>query len=76
MEMTIGEYIYEDYPSDEGDEITIEITDKDGKFISQYDITVENNEVTDYSGVPELDGDDIMFIRALGISINEDEFLV
>ena len=76
MEMTIGKYIYEDYPSDDGSEITIEVTDKDGEFICQYDITVENNEVTDYSGVAELDGDDILFIRALGVNINEEEYLV
>ncbi len=76
MEMTIGDYTYEEYPSDDGEEITIEVTDREGEFVSQYSISLENNEVVDYSGVAELDGDDILFIRTLGVNINEEEFLV
>jgi len=76
MEMTIDKYTYESHSTDDEDVITIEVTDKDGGFITQYDITLENNNVVDYSGVAELDGDDILFIKALGININEEEFLV
>lgn len=76
MEMTIDKYTYESHSTDDADVITIEVTDKDGEFICQYNITVENNEVTDYSGVAELDSDDILFIKALGINIDEKEFLV
>ena len=74
MEMTIGNYIYTDYPEEEYDDlITIEVTNLDGEFICQYDITIDGNEVVDYSGVAELDSDDIDFIRALGFNTDQVE---
>ena len=74
MEMTIGNYVYTDYPEEEYDDlITIEVTDLDGEFICQYDITIESNEVVDYSGVAELDSDDITFIKALGFRTEQVE---
>lgn len=74
MEMTIGNFVYEDYPDQEcEDSITIEVTNLSGDFICQYDITIEGNEVIDYSGIAELDNDDITFLRALGFSTSEVE---
>lgn len=72
MEMTIGKFVYTDYPEEEYDDlITIEVTDLDGEFISQYTITFEEKDVVDYSGVAELDEDDIKFIQALGFNTDE-----
>lgn len=72
MEMTIGQFVYEDYPDEEyEDSITIEVTDLSGDFICQYDVTTEGNEVVDYSGIDELDSDDIAFLRALGFGTSQ-----
>ncbi|MFR9543473.1 MAG: hypothetical protein SNH27_15660 [Rikenellaceae bacterium] len=74
MEMTIGKFVYEDYPDEEyEDSITIEVTDRKGNFITQYDVTTEGNEIVDYSGIDVLDSDDIAFLRALGFGTSQVE---
>ncbi|MFR9542435.1 MAG: hypothetical protein SNH27_10320 [Rikenellaceae bacterium] len=74
MKMTINNLNYESYVDEEcEDSITIEVTRLDGEFVCQYDIIFEGNEVVDYSGIAELDSDDIAFIRALGFNTNEVE---
>lgn len=76
MEMRIDKFVYEDYMSEDYEDIiTIEVTSLDGDFVDQYDIVIENKEVIDYSGIAELDGDDITFIKALGLNINKNNFL-
>ncbi len=70
--MTIGNFVYEDYPDEEYEDlITIEVTNLSGDFICQYEITIESNKVVDYSGIDELDSDDIQFINALGYNTEE-----